>query len=74
MVIVFFSSLLVALTWQFAQFVFLLQGFALFALQVMSIVSTSKVEITIHTFVCTYVCTYVCMYVCMYVYIKIPKV
>ena len=43
MVTVFVSSLLVALTWQFAQFVFLLQGFALFGLQVMAVVSTSKV-------------------------------
>ena len=49
MVIVFISSLLVALTWQFAQFVFLLQGFTLFGLQVMSIASTSKVRIIIFT-------------------------
>ena len=49
---VFVGSLLVALTWQFAQFVFLLQGFALFGLQAMAIVSTTKVThmyIHVHT-------------------------
>ena len=48
MVIVFISSLLVVLTWQFAQFVFLLQGFTLYALQVMAIASTSEVNILLY--------------------------
>jgi len=34
---------MVALTWQFAQFVFLLEGFAQFGIQVMGIVQTTKV-------------------------------
>jgi len=45
MLMIFISCLMVALTWQFAQFVFLLEGFALFGVQVMGIVPTSKVRI-----------------------------
>ena len=62
MTIVFVSSLLVAMTWQFAQFVFLLQGFTLFGLQVMAIVSTSKVRMHIR-----YLSIYICMYCNCYV-------
>ena len=68
---VFVSSLLVALTWQFAQFVFLLQGFALFGLQVMSIASTREVHMYNHIIpygYCTYTCIhciYICIYICM---------
>ncbi|XP_065906765.1 protein C-mannosyl-transferase DPY19L3-like [Dysidea avara] len=42
LMMIFVSCLMVAMTWQFAQFVFLLEGFALFGVQVMGIVPTNK--------------------------------
>lgn len=39
----FLSSLCVALTWQFAQFIFLLEGVALFAVQLLGVTPTPKV-------------------------------
>lgn len=40
---VFLSSLCVALTWQFAQFIFLLEGVALFTVQLLGVTPTPKV-------------------------------